>query len=106
MESLKYQDWLKEKDFGIYQKLMRFKEKYPDKDLNRIPINPSFNTIPAELQPVIDYNKLVSANSRPLYLILGSLGISVGDAKKDIIFSNVYGWVSEEEGKKALAHVE
>ena len=106
MESLKYQDWLKEKDFGIYQKLMRFKEKYPDKDLNRIPINPSFNIIPAELQPVIDYNKLVSANSRPLYLILGSLGISVGDAKKDIIFSNVYGWVSEEEGKKALAHVE
>ena len=101
----KYLEWLKTKDIKIYQKLNAFIAKYPDKDLNRIPINPSFNTIPEELKPAIDYNKLVSANSRPLYLIMSSLGISVGDAKKDITFSDFYGFVSEEEGKKALAHV-
>lgn len=99
-----YLEWLKMKDRSIYDRLENFKKEHPKKELTRIPINPSSNKIPKELQPVIDYNKLISANSKPLYLIMASLGVSVGDAKKDITFSNMYGWVSEAEGKKALSH--
>ena len=104
IDNPKYLEWLKSKDRVIYERLENFKKEHPKKELTRIPINPSSNRIPRELQPIIDYNKLISANSKPLYLIMASLGISVGDAKKDITFSDLYGWVSEEEGKKALAH--
>lgn len=103
--SAKYKKWLAEKSPVIYQKLVKFMSKHPNKEINRIPINPSNAIVPEELRPVIDYPNLIYTNARPMYIIMQSLGISVGDAKKNMTFSAMYGWISEEESKKALEHI-
>ena len=76
-----------------------------EKDINRIPINPVTNKIPDEIKPICDFKTIVYSNTKSLYLIMQSLGITSGITKgKVALFSDLYGWVSEEEGKKALEH--
>ena len=104
MNSVGYRQWLTEKYPVISQKLEKFIADHPNKDINRIPINPSSPIIPEELRPIVDYGNLVYANTRPMYIIMQALGLSTGDADKDLTFSGMYGWVTEEEGKKALEH--
>ena len=88
------------------KKLVSFMERYPNKDINRIPINPLTDQIPKELKPVINYKAIVYANTKPLYLILQSFGISVGNGKLPALFSDNYGWVdssqTEETNKLAV----
>ena len=80
--------------------------KSTDKAINRIPINPITNQIPEELRPICDFKNIVFSNTRPLYLMMSTLGITAGNnKKKPVLFSELYGWVSEEEGAKALEHI-
>ena len=48
---------------------------------------------------VADYKAVVYANTRPLYLTMASLGITLGNSKKlNSLYSDVYGWISADEG--------
>ena len=72
------------------------------KPITRIPINPVLDTVPEELRPLVAVRDIVYASTRPLYLILKSMGIQIGSGKKDTnLFSDVYGLTSRENGKLA-----
>ena len=102
-----YLKFLKEKFPEEEQKLQAFVSKNMTKDINRIPINPLVDAIPEELRMVTDYKAVVYANVRPLYLCMGSLGITLGNSKKlNALYSDVYGWVSAEEGQQVKEFTE
>lgn len=105
LTNVKHPDYwkiLEEKYPESLQKLQQFLERYPLKDINRIPINPLTDKIPEELRPITNYKAIIYANAKPLYLILQSFGLSAGNSKKQIaLFSDSYGWVTKEEGAKA-----
>ena len=62
----------------------------------------TWKLIPDELKPIANYRAIVYSNSRPLYLIMKSFSISIGTTQKQSnIFSDVYGFVSEQDGMKA-----
>ena len=95
----KYLEFLKTKFPEAEQKLQAFVSKNITKDINRIPINPLVDEIPEELRMVADYKAVVYANTRPLYLTMASLGITLGNSKKlNSLYSDVYGWISADEG--------
>lgn len=76
------------------------------KSVNLVPINSTLEKVPAELRAAMRIRDMVYKRTRPLYMILRSLGIVTGgNPDKDIIlFSDLYGWVSSEEGAKAREH--
>ena len=76
------------------------------KSVNLVPINSTLEKVPAELRAAMRIRDMVYKRTRPLYMILRSLGIVTGgNPDKDIIlFSDLYGWVSSEEGVKAREH--
>lgn len=77
------------------------------KNVTRIVINPIVNTIPQEIRYNCNYRAIVYENTKPLYLILSTLGINAGnDIKRIVLFSDLYGAVSSEEGAKALEHTQ
>jgi hypothetical protein len=89
----------------IAKRLDKFLQKNPDKNISRIPINPLTNKIPDELKLITNYKNIISQNARPLYLILSSFGIGTGAPKKqNTLFSDIYGWVSKEDGELAAEH--
>lgn len=95
---LVYQDFLRSQHADIYEKFSNFLRKNPKKKFTRIPINPLIDSIPVELRGIIDYKKIVYANTKPLYLILHSLGIVAGNNTKNIaLMSDIYGWVANSE---------
>jgi hypothetical protein len=68
-------------------------------------LNPSVDKIPEEIKPFTDFKSIISINTKPMYLIMQSLGIVTGGPTgKPVLFSDVYGWVTEEEGKQAIQH--
>ena len=82
-----------------------FLDKNPNNKITRIPINPFTNQSPEELRKVTNYKAVIWANTRPLYLILSSLGITVGaNPKQNVLFSDMYGWVSKASGEEARQH--
>lgn len=86
-----YLEWLKGKDKGIYDKLVKTLEGVK-KDVSRIPINPFLDNVPEELIPIIATKQIVADNCSPLYLFMKSLGISLGsNSKTKFLFSEVYG---------------
>ena len=106
LRSTDYEEFLKTNYSDIYIKYLDFLTKHPEKEITRIPINPLTDNIPDELKPITNYRSIVYSNGRPLYLIMKSFGISLGTMQKQTnIFSDVYGFVSEEDGKKARAHI-
>ena len=95
---------LKSKDETIGAKWEKF-ALTSKKDINRVPINPIINEIPEELRSVCDFKSIVYSNTRPMYLIMQSLGITSGVSKgKVVLYSDLYGWVTEAEGKQAIPH--
>ena len=102
-----YMAYLRNNFPEIADKLEDFFKEYPDKEIARIPINPLTNEIPEELRFVTNFKAVVYANTRPLYLIMQSFGITPGNSKKQtILFSDIYGWATAEEGVKAIVHTE
>lgn len=100
-----YLDNLSKMDSSIYDKMVKFL-KDNTKDITRIPINPQSNLIPPELRGAINYKSVIYNNCGPLYLLMKSFGINTGaESKHCILFSDIYGWVTEESGKEALQHV-
>lgn len=100
-----YQAMLADRYPDIKRKMEEFINKYPTKDITRIPINPLTNVIPDELIPVMNYKSVIYDNVKPFYIILQSLGISLGNGKNKILFSDTYGWVSSEEADKCRIHL-
>lgn len=93
VESDSYKMYLEGSYPDVAKKLAKFVKKNP-KALTRIPINPATNVIPTELTPVADYRSTIYSNSRPLYLVLSSLGIVDGAPKNsDRLCSDIYGWI-------------
>ena len=79
--------------------------KSTKKDITRIVLNPIVNTIPQEIRFNCNYRSIVYLNTKPLYLVMSTLGINAGNnIKKIVLFSDIYGSVSSEEGAKALEH--
>lgn len=105
VRSQTFRERLSAKYPDIYERLMKFFEKYPDKDLTRIPLNPLVDKIPDELRPVINYRSIIYANCRPMYIILQSLGYTFGNAKYVHLVSDVCGWVDRQEADKVEAHL-
>lgn len=101
-----YQAMLADKFPSVKQKMQEFIKKYPTKKITRIPINPLTNVIPEELIPIMHYKSIIYGNMKPFYIILQSLGVSLGNGKNKILFSDVYGWVSSEEAEKCRQHFE
>ena len=100
-----YRHWLEEHSPNVSKKFNDFLDKNPNKKITRIPINPFTNQIPEELRKVTNYKAVIWANTRPLYLILSSLGITVGaNPKQNVLFSDMYGWVSKASGEEARQH--
>lgn len=100
-----YQTFLENSHPEIAKNLEAFLIKYPKKNISRIPINPLTNEIPAELKPVINYKGIVYDNTKPMYLIMQSLGLGMGNGKVNMLYSDMYGWVTTEESQKALEHI-
>lgn len=102
---IKYTSWLEQHHPDILAKIQKFRAEHEDKDINRIPINPLVDKIPSELNKVINYKSIVYTNARPLYLILQSFGVGVGNGRKFILLSDMYGWVSEKDAANSLVHL-
>ena len=104
VKNVKFIEQLKSVDEAIGNKWKTFVSA-ATKDINRIPINPITNKIPDEIIPICDFRSIVYSNTKSMYLIMQSLGITSGISKgKVALYSDLYGWVSEEEGKLALEH--
>jgi benzoyl-CoA reductase/2-hydroxyglutaryl-CoA dehydratase subunit BcrC/BadD/HgdB len=102
-----YHAYLQKTFPGVSEKIASFSAKYADKEVNRIPINPLADAIPEELRMVANYKAIVYANTRPLYLVMASLGITLGNSKKSTaLFSDIYGWTTSAEAQKAIAFTE
>jgi hypothetical protein len=100
-----YMYWLQEHAPDTAEKLRAFLEKNSKKNISRIPINPFTNKIPEELRQVTNYKAVIYANTRPLYLILSSLGVTTGaTSKQNVLFSDQYGWVTKEAADNARRH--
>lgn len=100
-----YMDWLEQNSPDIAEKLKVFLEKNSKKNITRIPINPLTNEIPPELRQITNYKAVIWANTRPLYLIISSLGLTVGaNPKLNVLFSDQYGWVTSEAAAEARKH--
>ena len=100
-----YKALLADKYPDIERRIQEFMNKYPGKEITRIPINPLTNVIPEELLPITHYKSIVYANVKPFYLILNSLGISLGNDNNKILLSDLYGWVDEDEAAKCRQHL-
>lgn len=101
-----YEYYLQNNYPEIAKNLHDFLEKYPDKKITRIPINPLIDEIPIELRKIINYKQIIYANARPLYIVLSCLAINLGSLKKDTaLFSEMYGWISSEEAKKVIEQI-
>jgi len=76
------------------------------KSVNLVPINSTLEKVPVELRAAMRIRDMVYKRTRPLYMILRSLNIVTGgNPDKDItLLSDIYGWVSSEEGAKAREH--
>lgn len=104
VKNVKFIEQLKSRDEAIGEKWQKYVSS-ATKDINRIPINPITNKIPEEIIPISDFRSIVYSNTKSMYLIMQSLGITSGISKgKVALYSDLYGWVSEEEGKLALEH--
>lgn len=102
-----YQAMLADKFPEVKQRIHEFIIKYPSKEITRVPINPLTNVIPEELIPIMHYKSIIYNNVKPFYIILQSLGISLGNGKNNkILLSDTYGWVSPEEAEKCRPHFE
>lgn len=102
-----YLDWLHNTEPDIEKALLVWFEKYPNRPLNRIPVNPLLDKVPDELIKVMDIRHIVYDNAKPLYLLLKSFGFVPGTSKKSpTLYSDMYGWVTSEEAQKVFCHTE
>ncbi len=76
----------------MYQRLIAFMQKYPNKVVTRIPINPLTPIIPKEMMPMIDIRSVVHNNTKSAQLFLRSFGIDLGSGKIPLLFSDCYQW--------------
>lgn len=99
----KYYEYLRRSNPDIADKYKQFCDKLEKtKKVTRMPINSTLPEVPKELLKVADIRGTVYNQSKPLYLIMKSLGITVGnDMTRTVLFSDVYGWVTKEEGERA-----
>lgn len=106
LRSTDYEAYLLKNYPDIHRSLKAFLTDNPDKNITRIPINPMTETIPEELKPITNYRSIIYSNTRPLFLIMKSFGVALGTLQKHTnLFSDIYGWVSEEDGLKARDHI-
>lgn len=89
----------------IMRKIDAFLKRYKGKEVTRIPINPTTNTIPVELRLAADYKAVVYSNAKLLYLLLSSFGINTGstsDKGRKVLLSDIYGWVELTDADREL----
>lgn len=91
----------------LYERLLGFIKKYPKKSINNVIINPITAGIPEALRKVANYHNIIFANTQPLYLVMKSFGITIGNnAKLPVLFSERYGLATVEEAAKAKEHID
>lgn len=100
-----YKALLADKYPDIAKKIKEFVDAHPGKEITRVPINPLTNTIPEELLDITHYKSIIYDNVKPFYIILQSLGLSLGNGKSKILLSDIYGWVTKEEAEKCRQHL-
>ncbi len=110
-KSAAYLEYLDKTDINLAEKLREAIRIYNNKDINFIPINSMLTTTPEVLRKVIDIRSIIYTQSKPLYLIMRSLGINIGSdqakmSKQPELFSDMYGWVTREEAMKAATFVQ
>lgn len=84
-----YFEWLESIDRSIVKKFTTFLERY-GKTPTYIATNPTNNTVPKELVPLIDIRAIIYHNIKPCYIIMKQLGIDIGFEKDKILFSDLY----------------
>jgi DNA polymerase family B len=85
-----YLDEVKKTDVALYDRLIKFLDKYPDKKINCIIYPPTIVVTPQILRPLIDHRDIIHNNCASLYLIMHSLGLSVSDSKQKVLYSDFY----------------
>lgn len=96
-----YLNHLKKIDMSMCTALVTFLSKTDKKSITRIPICPLIDKVPSELTVLVDFPSIVYKNIQPASRLLNSIGVETGGTEKDkILFSDVYGWVSSEEGQE------
>lgn len=103
----KYKAYLDKKSPEIANRLEVFLQGLKKgKELNSIPINNNLDKIPEELLCITDIHGIVYKQTKPMYIILRSLGIALGSDPdtETVLFSDVYGWISSAEGSLAKEH--
>ena len=85
-----YLSWLEMKSPTMYKKWTKFIKDNPKKKITRMPIPMTCLTIPEELVPLIDIRSIIFKNMGPAQLILKSLGVDLGNQKKQPLLSDYY----------------
>ena len=89
--TLEYMEWLHKQNNDIYNRMIKFKEKY-GKYSGYYTLNPLDPTIPKELIPIVDIRGIIYHNIRPIYLTISRLGLNNGcTANRIVLFSDLYG---------------
>jgi hypothetical protein len=106
-----YVEYLERVEPDTAARLKEALETFKDKEINFIPINPMLKEVPEILRKVIRVRGLIYSQVSPLYLIMKSLGLSIGAdpgkmSARPELYSDVYGWVSSDEAVKALPYTQ
>ncbi len=106
-----YVEYLERVEPDTAARLKEALETLKDKEINCIPINPMLKEVPEILRKVIRVRGLIYSQVSPLYLIMKSLGLSIGAdpgkmSARPELYSDVYGWVSSDEAVKALPYTQ
>jgi len=89
--TIKQYEYIADIDRGIYERLVAFLNKFPNRKIERILI-PENIGIPKEIREIANYRKVCAKNCYSLYLILKSFNIvNFPSTKNDIVlFSDIY----------------
>ena len=70
---------------NVYEKMMEFRERNPNKGINYLIVPASAGSIPEVMRPWVDKRKVIYAMCTPYYLALRSLNLSVAIPEKDVL---------------------
>ena len=106
-----YVEYLERVEPDTAARLKEALETFKGKEINFIPINPMLKEVPEILRKAIRVRGLIYSQVSPLYLIMKSLGLSIGAdpgkmGARPELYSDVYGWVSSDEAAKALPYTQ
>lgn len=85
-----YLGWLKSHSPEVFERLEKYLPKLGKKAITRIPLSVNLIVVPQEIVSIIQTRPIVYKNMAPVQLALRSIGIDLGSAKRQPLFSDYY----------------